>query len=182
MRWRALKRRSSTWPASTARSSASSSEKIGMSSKPEGSHGIAIHLHILILLLAADDSLRRDATHAGLAARDSRALPAAPAPRAPACGRPDAAAPLSLCGGCRRHPDGFDQRPRARALSHAVEPVRPLRPRAAGSTRLRSAAALRVLGARRVSRAHDDAAVVAARDARLSRPAYRLVGLAPAQR
>src|SRR5436309_1181268 len=107
MRWRALKRRSSTWPASTARSSASSSEKIGMSSKTAGSHGIAIHLHIL--LLAADDSLRRDATHAGLAARDSRALPAAPASRAPACGRPDAAATLSLRGGCRRHPDGFDQ-------------------------------------------------------------------------
>src|SRR5438477_417031 len=72
MRWRALKRRSSTWPASTARSSASSSEKIGMSSKTDGSHGIAVHLHIL--LLAADDSLRRDAGWSDWLQRNGRVL------------------------------------------------------------------------------------------------------------
>src|SRR2546423_2669781 len=151
-----------------------------MSSKPDGSHGIAIHLHIFHL--AADDSLRRDATHAGLAPRGSRALSPAPAPRASARGRAHAAASLSLRRGRRRHPAGLHQRAGARALPHGVEPLRLLRPGMARSTRLRSPPALRVLGARRVPRADDGAAVVAPRDARLPRPPYGLVGLAAEER
>src|SRR5262249_56456853 len=80
--------------------------------------------------------------------------------------------------GRRRRTARLDQRARARPLSDAVESLRPLRPGAAGSARLPAPPLVRVLGARRVSGADVDAAVVAPRDARLPRTPHGLVGLA----
>src|SRR5512137_422547 len=112
------------------------------------------------------------------APRRRRALPPSPAPGPPAHARAHAGTPDPLRRGRRRHPDGFDQRARARALSHGVEPLRPLRPRAARPPRLPSAPVAGILGPRCLPRADLDAAVVEAGDARLPPAPHRLVGLA----
>src|SRR5690349_20780890 len=122
-----------------------------------------------------------DAPRAVSAACRHRPVPRAPAPRAAARASADGRPPGAIRGGRRRPADGLDQRARARALPDRLEPLRPLRSRAAGSARLSRAAALRVLGARGLPGAGLLAAVVAAGDARLPLAAYRVVGLAAAQ-
>src|SRR5262249_31079213 len=110
-------------------------------------------------------------------ARDPCALPPAAAPGRAARRPAHRCASLPLRARRRRHPDGFDQRARACALPDRLEPVRAVRARTPRPARLRSTLALRVLGARGLLGTDSHAALVAAGDARLSRPAYGLVGL-----
>src|SRR5215475_9262042 len=111
-------------------------------------------------------------------ARGGHGVPPQPASGPPARAPPHAPPSAALRRRRGRHPDGLDQRARARALSHGLEPLRSLRSRAARPPRVSPSAAARVLGARRLPRADLDAAVVEARHARLSGPPHRLVGLA----
>src|SRR5262245_17719151 len=115
-------------------------------------------------------------------ARRRRAVSRAPAPR-PASREPaDRGAPAPFRRGRRWHPARLDQRPRPRSLPDGMEPIRPVRSGVARPSGLPPPAALRVLGARRLPGSGRSPAVVAARDARLSEPPYRMVGLAAAQR
>src|SRR4029434_2166001 len=100
-------------------------------------------------------------------ARGARALSRAPAPGSPA--RPGAHAPPArpLRGGRGWASDRLHQCPRPRALSHGVEPLRSLRPRALRPDRLSPALALRVLGTRGVPGTRLLPALVAPGHARL---------------
>ena len=85
-------------------------------------------------------------------------------------------------GGRRGAAARLDQRAGAGPLPGRVGALRALRSRVARPRGVSPSAAVRILGARRLPGAHHDAAVVAARDAGLSRPPHRLVRLAAAQR
>src|SRR5262249_58120704 len=108
-----------------------------------------------------------------LAGGRARALSRAAAAHAAARGGADRTTAHALRRGRGRDPDGLHQRAGAGALPDRVEPLRPVRSRAARPARLRAPVAVRVLGARGLPRADDDAAMVAARHARLSRPPHR---------
>src|SRR5919198_2103772 len=69
-----------------------------------------------------------DAAPGPAVARGDRALSRAPAPGPAAESPADGRATGPVRGRRRRSADGLDQRPRAGALSDALEPLRPVRP------------------------------------------------------
>src|SRR5256885_15210237 len=123
-----------------------------------------------------------DATPGALLGRGHHAVPRATAPRPPARGRADRRAPRPLRRGRGRAPAGLHQRPRASPLPDGVEPLRPVRSRAARPAPLPPPAPLRILGARRLPPARLPVPVGAARHARLPRPAHPLGRPAPPPR